>query len=88
MEGKDNNAEESGRIAIKDSVGKKDGNKEVVHKWRGLFRRAEKMTTKKEDSIFGHCDYKWADMLMRTVEVPFHLFMSKVNTRVRGRMWC
>lgn len=45
-------------VAIKDSVGKKDGNKEVVHKWRGLFRRAEKMTTKKEDSIFGHCDYK------------------------------
>ena len=49
MEGKDNNAEESGRIAIaKDSVGKKNGNKEVVHKWRGLFRRAEKMTTKRK----------------------------------------
>lgn len=32
---------------------------------------------KKEDRIFGHCAYKWADMLMRTVEVPFHYFLSK-----------
>lgn len=49
MEGKDNDAEESQRIAIAmDSVGRKDGNKEVVHKWRGLFRRAETITTKRK----------------------------------------
>ena len=49
MEGKDNNAEESGRIAIaKDSVVKKDGNKKVVHTCRGLFRRAETITTKRK----------------------------------------
>ena len=48
MEGKDNDAEESGRIAIaKDSVVKKYGNKESVHNWRGLFRRAETITTKR-----------------------------------------
>ena len=45
-----------------------------------IIQKSRENDNKKEDSIFGHCDYKWADMLMRTVEVPFHLFMSKVNT--------
>ena len=42
---------------------------------------------KKEDRIFGHCAYKWADRLMRTVEVPFHFFPSK-ESWVNCGMWC